>query len=101
MSLTSRIGVVLSDGFTSSATFLLDGPLDKLDVLVRNADAIAEFQVAGAWRDGLELPRGIGASRPGLSELYVREGGIRGIRFRNRTAGDAATLSYLDLYTAG
>lgn len=100
MSVRSRIGVTLADGFTDASTFLLDGPLDKLDLLVRDGDALAEFLVAGTWRDGLELPRGIGVSRPGLSELYQHERGIRGIRFRNRTAGEAATLTFLDLYTA-
>lgn len=101
MSVTSRIGLPLADGFTSSTSFLLDGPLDKLDLLVRDADALAEFLIANAWRDGLELPRGVGVSRPGLSELYQREGGIRGVRFRNRTSGEAATLTFLDLYTTG
>lgn len=101
MSLQSRAGLVLADGFTSSTTFLLDGPLDKLDLLVRDADALCEFLVAGAWRDGLELPRGIGVSRPGLSDLFERERGIRGVRFRNRAAGQAATLTFVDLYTVG
>lgn len=94
----SRLNVALADGFTSSTTFRTADPLDKLDVLVRNADALCELEVAGAWRDGFQLARGVGISRPGLSELYKREGGIRAIRFRNLTAGQAATLSFLDLY---
>lgn len=97
----SRLNLELADTFTSSATFQLGDRLDKLDVLVRGADAVCELLIAGTWRDGFELARGIGVSRPGLDSLYEREGGIRGIRFRNRTAGEDATLSMLDLYTVG
>ena len=91
--------LVLPDLPTPASTVITASPIEKVDVLVRDADAICEFLINNAWTDPLRLSRGIAVSRAGLADLYRTRGSARGIRLKNAVTGSPATLVIFDLYT--
>ena len=89
----SRTGLTVSGPPIEATTFRFGSPLEKLDVLVKYADAVTvEFLVENRWGDRLQLERDAFGSKTGLVDLFEGRGGCYGVRFAS--LAETATISF-------